>query len=75
MNTLETTKLIFSKKIICQLFGHKIVTTKNVTKNIKEYKCIICNLELTNLEDDHQTYLSPELRDINETILKFRRKK
>ncbi len=75
MNTIATSRLIFSKKIICQLFGHRIITTKNITKNIKEFRCTVCNLELTNTEKGQRIFLTPELKDINETLSQFIKKR
>jgi hypothetical protein len=38
MTETETAKIIFSKKIICQLFGHKMITSKNITEYIRGLK-------------------------------------
>ena len=46
-----------SKKILCILFGHKIITTRNVTDHFKEFKCTVCELELTNDEKGKKTFL------------------
>lgn len=58
----------FSSKILCSFFGHKIITTRNVTNHFREYKCSVCGLELTNDLKGHKTFLTPELKDINETL-------
>ncbi len=75
MKAVETAKIIFSKKIICQFIGHKMITTKNVTEHIREYRCTFCKLEQTNIEDGQITFLTPELKDINETIIDFHKKR
>lgn len=56
---------------MCALFGHKLVTTRNVTAHFKEYKCTSCQVELTNDDKGIKTFLTPELRDVNETLLSF----
>ncbi|MGA9637116.1 hypothetical protein [Flavobacterium sp.] len=75
MSTVQTLMSLFGKKIICNLFGHKMITSKNITKHVKEYKCKTCQLELTNIENGHTTHLTPELRDINETLFQFNKKR
>ena len=75
MTMHKTTNQSFIQKIRCSLFGHKIVTTRNVTNYFREYKCSVCQLELTNDEKGHRIFLTPELRDINETIVNFYQKR
>jgi len=75
MNTTKNRKNISSRKILCSLFGHKIVTTRNVTNHFKEYKCSICGLELTDDLKGHKTFLTPELKDINEALLSLYKKR
>ena len=55
---------IFSSKILCSFFGHKITTTRNVTNHFKEYKCSVCGLELTNDLKGHKTNLWKKLINI-----------
>ena len=63
------------KKTACSIFGHKIVTIRNVTGHFKEYKCTICQVELTNDLLDRKTHLTPELKEINETLSKHYKRK
>ena len=58
-------------KIWCIFFGHRFVTTRNITNHFKEYKCNCCQLELTNDEKGDKIFLTPEYKDINETLINF----
>ncbi|PKB17848.1 hypothetical protein CLU82_3096 [Flavobacterium sp. 5] len=63
------------KKTACSIFGHKIVTVRNVTNHFKEYKCTVCQVELTNDLQNKKNLLTPELKEINETLINhFNRK-
>ncbi len=62
-------------KVWCVFFGHRFFTTRNVTNHFKEYKCSHCHLELTNDEKGHKIFLTPELKDINETLVNFYQRK
>ena len=62
-------------KILCSFFGHKIITTRNVTNHFKEFKCSVCGLELTNDLKGHKTFLTPELKEINETLINLYQKR
>ncbi|WP_016988303.1 DUF1660 family phage protein [Flavobacterium sp. ACAM 123] len=75
MNTIEIKEHLSSKKLYCTLFGHKIITTRNITSHFKEYRCTVCALELTNDEKGNKTYLTPELKEINDSLKSFCRKK
>ncbi len=66
---------IMSKNLICHFFGHKFITTRKITRQIKEYNCERCSLELTDDENGNLTLLTPELREANETLINFRIKK
>lgn len=68
MDTTQIREKNLSSKILCSFFGHKIITTRNVTDHFKEYKCSVCGLELTNDLKGHKTFLTPKLKDINETL-------
>jgi hypothetical protein len=39
-----------------------------------EYECTVCALELTNDEKGNKTYLTPELKEINDTLKVFCRR-
>ena len=75
MDTSKIRKRLFSRKILCTLLGHKIITTRNVTNHFKEYKCSVCSLELTNDLKGHKTFLPPELKDINEALIRLDKNK
>ncbi|MEO8254357.1 MAG: hypothetical protein ABI554_08190 [Flavobacterium sp.] len=68
MNLLDLMPKFIDKKVSCSIFGHKIVTVKNVTSHFKEYKCTVCEMELTNDLQNRKTFLTPELKEINETL-------
>ncbi|RVT77385.1 hypothetical protein EOD40_06130 [Flavobacterium sufflavum] len=75
MYLFEMKKLITSKKFLCSIFGHNIVTSKEITNNLKEYKCTVCKMELTNDEKGGITFLTPELKEINKALDTFCQKK
>ena len=68
MSFLEIMTKFVDKKTACSIFGHKIVTVRNVTNHFKEYRCTCCNVELTNDLQDKKNLLTPQLREINETL-------
>jgi hypothetical protein len=69
MSIVELKSVFFNKSNLCAFFGHKFITTRNVTNHFKEYKCTVCELELTNDDKGHAKFLTPELREINETLM------
>ena len=75
MNIIEIKEKFITKKILCSLFGHKFITSRNVTNHFKEFKCTVCQLELTNDEKGQKTFLTPELKEINETLMGFHKKR
>lgn len=75
MSNIIIREQIFSSKILCSFFGHKITTTRNVTNHFKEYKCSVCGLELTNDLKGHKISLTPQLKDINESLISLYKKK
>lgn len=52
----------------CSIFGHHYAVSKKVTLHIKEYKCIHCNKQVTTDVSGNLSLLTPELRDINNTL-------
>lgn len=75
MSNSTNKSVSYSGKVWCSFFGHKFVTSRIITQHFKEYKCVICNLELTNDENGRKISLTPEHKDINETLVDFYQKK
>ena len=75
MNILELKRTFLFGKIFCMLFGHKFITKRKVTPHFKEFECSICHLEVTNDDKGRKTFLTPELKDINETLMVFYKKR
>jgi hypothetical protein len=75
MSNSKTKTVFIWRKLWCCFFGHRFVTTRNITNHFKEYKCCTCKLELTNDEKGRKIFLTPELKDINQTLEHFYQKK
>jgi hypothetical protein len=75
MNTLQLKEIFSSRHLLCTCFGHKLYVKREVTPNFKEFKCSICQLELTNDEQGAKIELTPHLKEVNETLLQFYFKK
>ncbi|HMK06779.1 MAG TPA: hypothetical protein VK476_04565 [Flavobacterium sp.] len=74
MQTTKNKPVFFGSKVWCSLFGHQFVT-KDITNHFKEYKCSKCRLELTNDEKGKRIFLTPEHRDINQTLVMIYQKR
>jgi hypothetical protein len=75
MNILELKRVFLLRKFMCALFGHKFITKRKVTPHFKEFECSVCHLEVTNDDKGRKTFLTPELKDINETLMVFYKKR
>ncbi len=75
MSTIEIKEFLLSKKIFCLAMGHKFIPSRKITNHIHEYKCSVCDLEFTDDDEGNKTFLTPELKDINETLFQFCQKK
>lgn len=75
MNAIEMKGKKLTQKLLCSIFGHKLITTRNVTAHFKEYECKVCHVELTNDDKGQTTFLTPELRDVNETLINLYRRR
>lgn len=67
-------KLSFNK-FWCFLFGHKYVITRRVTAHIKEYECTCCKKQVTIDVQGNLASLTPQLKEINETLAILHQKK
>ena len=54
--------------VYCQIFGHNYVVTKQITRHIKEYKCSICQREVTTTPNGKLEPLTPKLKEINSDL-------
>jgi hypothetical protein len=68
-------KKLSNPKLYCTLFGHKFIISRKITQHFKEYKCTVCKIELTSDSKGGKTELTPELKEVNETLLHFYKKK
>lgn len=75
MKMIDFKEKFITKKVLCSLMGHKFIVTRNITNHFKEFKCTVCQIELTNDDNGRKTFLTPELKEINETLRGFHNKK
>lgn len=75
MQTTTKKSVFQGGKVFCHLFGHHFETSRNITNHFKEYKCSVCQMELTNDEHGHKISLTPQHRLINDTLIHFYQKK
>lgn len=54
--------------IICTLFGHRYRTVRQITNHFHEYECACCKKQMTDDSKGRLIDLTPERRDINETL-------
>lgn len=59
----------------CKVFGHSYKESRTVTSYITEYRCSRCDAEATTDEKGNFLQLTPQLRDINETLIYLCEKK
>lgn len=52
-------------KVFCNLFGHKLQVSKNVTNHIHEYKCAKCGMEMTDTANGLLERLTPKFKETN----------
>lgn len=63
-----TPKLSLVSKVFCNLFGHKLQVSKNVTNHIHEYKCARCSMEMTDTANGLLERLTPKFKETNEYL-------
>ncbi|MCX2681226.1 hypothetical protein OOZ15_14835 [Galbibacter sp. EGI 63066] len=71
---MKTSNSTFGR-VLCSLFGHNYVVSRKVTLHITEYQCTKCKCEMTTNELGRMDVLTPELKEINETLAKFYRRR
>ncbi len=73
--TTTTKQTSLAGKVWCSVFGHHYETSRNITNHFKEFKCTVCQHELTNDENGHIVSLTPKHRIINDTLVHFYQKR
>jgi hypothetical protein len=63
------------KKVLCAIFGHNYAVSKKVTSHIKEYSCVHCKKQVTTDASGNLSQLTPELREINQTLERIYQKR
>ncbi|TRZ46452.1 hypothetical protein DMZ48_01495 [Robertkochia solimangrovi] len=61
--------------MLCSVFGHRYRTSKKITPHITEYRCKVCNCETTTTVSGKLDVLTPELKEINQTLADFYRRR
>ncbi len=72
----ESTPKSFSvAKVFCNLFGHKLQVSKNVTNHIHEYKCAKCGMEMTDTANGFLERLTPKFKETNDYLAKVHQRR
>lgn len=58
-------------KLLCNIFGHKLKVSKNVTNHIHEYKCAKCGMEMTDTANGFLARLTPKFKETNDYLAKI----
>ncbi|MBC8884548.1 hypothetical protein H9X57_17750 [Flavobacterium piscinae] len=75
MKTYTSTLSVSGTSVICSILGHKFRSTRKITNHFSEYQCRCCGKQMTEDPRGRLISLTPELRDINETLhMIFRRR-
>ncbi|SFS40851.1 hypothetical protein SAMN04487906_0358 [Zhouia amylolytica] len=60
---------------LCSIFGHRYKVSKKVTPHVTEFQCSVCKCEKTTDDRGHIVSLTPERKEINNTLAHFYRKR
>lgn len=63
------------RRMHCHFLGHQLKTTRSVTNHLKEFKCVVCELELTQDLSGRLIYLSRKQKEINDTLFYLHQKR
>jgi hypothetical protein len=76
MKTKSYSKGKQSQVLICSFIGHRFKTTQKITNHLSEYECRCCGKQMTEDPQGRLVSLTPELKEINDTLRKvFQRKR
>ncbi|UPQ78391.1 hypothetical protein M0M57_12270 [Flavobacterium azooxidireducens] len=68
MKTYTTNNSVSATSVICSVLGHKYHSTRKITNHFSEYQCRCCGKQMTEDTRGRLISLTPELREINETL-------
>jgi len=71
----QTKSAMSVSRILCSVFGHRFIVTRKVTAHIKEYECTCCGKQATIDVKGNLASLTPQLKEINETLAMLHQKK
>lgn len=72
----ENTPTQFSmSRLLCKIFGHKLIISKNVTNHIQEYKCSKCGMEMTDTANGFLARLTPKFKETNNYIAQIHKRR
>ena len=74
MKTKYPTLFSFSK-VHCNIFGHNLKISKNITNHVHEYQCRTCGMEMTDTADGLLARLTPKFKETNEYLAKIHRRR
>jgi hypothetical protein len=64
-------KLFSFVEVYCNLFGHKLKVSKDVTNHIHEYQCAKCGMEMTDTANGLLARLTPKFKETNKYLANF----
>lgn len=62
-------------QLYCNLFGHKLHVSKNVTNHIHEYQCTRCKMEMTDTANGFLARLTPKFKETNDYLAKIHKRR
>ncbi|CAL68085.1 hypothetical protein GFO_3141 [Christiangramia forsetii KT0803] len=74
MKKLNPTLFSFAK-VYCNIFGHKLRVSKDITNHVHEYQCKKCGMEMTDTADGFLARLSPKFKETNRYLAQIHQKR
>ncbi|MFD1094373.1 hypothetical protein [Salegentibacter chungangensis] len=68
-------KLFSFAKVYCNIFGHKLRVSKNITDHVHEYTCAKCGMEMTDTANGLLARLTPKFKETNAYIAKIHKRR
>jgi hypothetical protein len=68
-------RLFSFAKVYCNIFGHTLKVSKNVTNHIHEYECAKCGMEMTDTANGLIARLTPKFKETNNYLAKIHQRR